>query len=213
MRSENLFVLGSLLGSTLLGSTLVACDPPLVPTAEDTAAYLGLVDGKTFTYAGSNVTETHEIKKSSLVAPDTLTFDIIAKQNGFIVDDRTLTLELSVDAVRLARFFDCVTRCGQPSTKIDVFEIPLDGGNQKQTDVEVALTENGADAGTAQERHTFLVNNAAPVTVAGEELEGFLVSWTRVRDDDTETSLFTIVEDRGIVKWTGFDGTEIALAE
>lgn len=186
-----------------------ACPPPEVPGPQDAAAYLGLAVGSTATFAAGDVAATLETKQSSVLRDDALVFDLIAKESGFVKDDRTFTLAVGVDSTALVRFFDCISRCGQPSADIPFLNIPLRTGDSSETAVEVAVSENGIDAGVVAETHTLIVGDEAEVTVPAGTFTGFTVSWSRVRDGASQTSLLTIVPDTGIVAWQTFDGADL----
>lgn len=187
------------------------CTPPDVRGPEDTAAYLGLAVGSTTTFASGDLEATLETKQSSLLRDDALVFDLLAKESGFVKDDRTFSLAVDVDGAQLARFFDCVSRCGQPAADIPFLKIPLETGDSTDTTVDVVVSENGIETGTAAETHTVIVGDEAEITVPAGTFTGFTVSWTRVRADVPQTSLLTIVPDTGIVAWTTFDGGELEL--
>src|SRR5688572_9154294 len=134
------------------------CPQPDLPTAEDTAAYLGLAIGKTTTFAiDENVDETHELTQSSILSQDGLVFEHIAKQNGFLTQERTFALEVDADSAQIVRQNDCIVECGELDKPIALFGVPLDEGAQAETDVVVSKSTNGQDAGTVEESHSILV--------------------------------------------------------
>ena len=177
---------------------LAGCPGPRQPTAADAAAYLGLAAGTTFSYAaGANLTETHDVKTSSILAGDDVVFDVLAKQNGFEVDERTLSIDVGVKDVKLARFFDCITNCGQPSAPVDFLTVPLKSGQQHQTEVDVVQTHNGNPLPSTHETHTLVVGDESDVTVPAGTFTGFTVAWTRDQDGDVKTSVFVLVPRPG----------------
>lgn len=210
-----------------------ACKPPAVPGPEDGASYLGLGKGKTLTYdLGGSLSETHEMKESSLLVEGRLVFDVLARQNGFAVEERTLTLAVGVEDVQIVRFFDCITRCGQPAEPIPFLALPLDEGQQSEIEVDIALSRNGADEGTVTEKHLFIVGAASDVTVPAGTFPAHTVSWTRTVDGQSESAVLRIspagvppggfaqardgdeppAPGAGIVSWDGFDGSQLRLA-
>jgi hypothetical protein len=196
---------------------LGACPGPKVPTAQDSADYLGLAQRTTRTYQlGGGITETHDVTESSIVSETGgLVFDVIAKQNGFVTEatqDRTYSIEVGVDAARIRRLYDCIVRCGELSQPIDLFPIPLDEGAQAETTVDVSVTENGGAPVVTSETHTILVGSETDVTVPAGNYTGYQVSWSRARADQSDTAVLVLVPDVGVVRWDGFDGSRLELA-
>lgn len=193
----------------LLVAPSMGCTPPEVPTPDDAAAYLGLAAGTTTAFASGPLEATVEVKQSSVVRDEALVFDVIAKESGFVEDDRTFTIAVGVEDTSIVRFFDCISRCGTPATDIAFVSVPLTSGDSVSTETDVALLENGVDGGAVTEKHTIVVGEEAEVTVPAGTFTGITVSWTRTRDGDAQTSLLTIAPETGIVAWTTFDGAEL----
>lgn len=196
-----------LVAPALLGA--LACQPPDVPTPEDAAAYLGLAAGSTVDFDSAGSVATLEVKQSSLLRDDALVFDLISKEQGFVKDERTFTIAVGVEATSIVRFADCIQRCGTPDADIPFVTVPLDSGDSAETDVTVTVLANGVEESVTTEKHTILVGGEAETTVPAGDFTGFTVSWTRARDEATQTSLLTIVPEVGIVAWKTFDGGDL----
>lgn len=213
---------------------LLACAPPAQPGPEDGAAYLGIAAGQTFRYdAGGNVSETHELKASSVLVEGKLVFDLVARQNGFVVDERSLTLAVGPEDVQIVRFADCITVCGQPAEPIPFLALPLDDGQQSEIEVEVARTRNGTDEGSVTEKHVFITSGVADVTVPAGTFQAHTVSWTRTREGQSDSAVLRIAPaavsptelrraaerdeppapGQGIISWDAFDGAQLELAQ
>lgn len=192
----------------LVVPALAACPPPDVPTPEDAAAYLGLSAGSLVEFDAAGANASLEVKQSSLLRDDALVFDLIAKEQGFVVDDRTFSIAVGVEETSIVRFFDCIQRCGTPAADIPFVTVPLDSGDSAETDVNVTVVVNGEES-EAEEKHTILVSGEEDIAVPAGNFTGFKVSWTRAREGDRQNSLLTIAPDVGIVAWQTFDGKEL----
>jgi hypothetical protein len=199
----------SALAPLVAAALLAACPAPHVPGPEDAAAYLGIAAGSTLAFQSGAVEATIEMRASSVLRDEALVFDLLSKESGFVNDDRTFSIAVSAADARLVRFFDCISKCGQPNTDIPFLAVPLVAGDSFETQVDVKNIVNGQDAGTSVETHTIIVGDEAEVTVPAGAFTGFTLSWSRVRDDVVQTSLMTIVPDTGIVSWSTFDGAEL----
>lgn len=192
-----------------------ACPQPEEPPGPEVgASYLGLSIGQTFNYddAASGLTEKLEVKQSSLLLDGKLVFDLFASQNGFQKDERTFTIAVDADEAVLARFFDCVTQCAQPSAPIPFLQIPLKAGQAADSSVELARSSNGVDEGTATEQHAFVVAGPNDVTVPAGTFSAYTVTWTRTRDEQSDAAVLKIAPETGIISWLGFDGAQLQLA-
>jgi hypothetical protein len=190
--------------------------PPDVVTADDGAAYLGLVAGSTLTYsAGAGVTETHEVKQSDVLFGGGLAVDVLAKQNGFANDERTLTFGVDVAQVSIVRFFDCLAHCAQPDQPIAFLNWPLNEGDVV-TGEAVVTEARGAETTARNERHTTTVGASQSITVAEGTYDAFPITWQRTTTDDvgnatTDSAVLYVAPDVGIVKHEAFDGTTLEL--
>lgn len=195
---------------------VTGCQPPAGPTAEEGAAYLGLVSGTTFNYAISDgLTESHEVKDSGVLF-DGESVDVLAKQNGFANDERTLTLGVDVESVSILRFLDCVARCGALSAPIPFLQWPLEEGQSVQGEAEVTVTANGASV-IHTERHSTTVGASESITVPAGSFDAFLINWTTttINADASESSEVNVLHwspDVGIVKWDAPDGSVLELS-
>lgn len=199
-------------------SAATACPAPDGVTPDDGAAYLGLTSGTTFTYAISDgLNETHEMKNSGVLFAGGLAVDVLAKQNGFANDERTMSLGVDVEGVSLLRFFDCIARCGSLSEPIPFLKWPLEEGQNTQGEAVVTLTD-GADTTTQTERHSTTVSGPVSVSVpAGDYDDAFLIAWTRTviatdGSEESQTAQLHWVPNLGVVKQQSFDNTNLELA-
>ena len=195
----------------------LACTPAPGPTAAEGAAHLGLESGTTFSYiAGESVTETHEVKTSGVLF-DGVAVDVLAKQNGFAKDERTITFGVDVAQASILRFQDCIARCAQPSAPIPFLNWPLTEGDSVEGDVDVTVSDGDSEV-VRRERHTTTVGPPESVTVrAGTFDDAFLISWTRTitnvdESTESESNVLRWVPDLGIVKWDAPDGTVLELS-
>lgn len=197
---------------------LVGCPAPSGPTAADGARYLGLDEGTIFTYAISDgLSETHEVKTSGVLF-DGVAVDVLAKQNGFANDERTLTLGVDVAGVSILRFFDCLARCGSLDAPIPFLQWPLEEGQSTSGEAVVTLTA-GATTTTQTERHSTTVSGPTSISVpAGDYDDAFLIAWTRTTIDpvagteESETAQLHWVPGLGVVKQQSFDNTVLELS-
>lgn len=194
-----------------------ACAPPPEgPTADHGAAYLGLVPGTTLTYdAGPGLTESHELRDSGVLFAGGLAIDVVARQNGFAEDARTLTLGVDLAQVSIVRFFDCLARCGQPDQPIAFLNWPLVAGDVVAG--EATVTETTGTATTVhRESHRTTVGAPQSVTVGAGTFDAFPVSWQRTTEqpsgaESAESAALWFVPDVGLVKHQAFDGTTLSL--
>jgi hypothetical protein len=200
-----------------LSSTVGCAPPPDAPTADDGAAHLGLVAGTTKTYASSTgATETHEHVASDILLPDGLSVGLIARENGFAKEERSLTFGVDLEQASLVRFYSCLNACATPSAPIPFIGWPLRENARTEGEATVTVSENGAVVETRTERHATTVGAPAPVTVPAGTFDAFIVSWSRTRidargDEETETAVLHWVPDIGIVKHDTFDGVTLEL--
>jgi hypothetical protein len=194
---------------------LVACGPPREePTASDVAAYFGLVDGSERVYVGpSSQEETHSYALVPGVG-EGLVFDRTARRGGFVQDDLTQRFVVTLEGgLQMTRFLDCLTRCAEAATPLDVLPWPVEGGESVQSEAEVEVTENGETVETRTERHRFQVGSEEDVTVPAGSFPAFRVIWTRTIAEESTSSQFVIAPDEGIIVSEGFDGSSFELTE
>jgi hypothetical protein len=202
----------SVFGSVVCMSVLVGCPQKQEPTAKDGVSYLGLAAGQTRAYADGDLEETHSYGSSNVAAADGITVDVIAKDNGgFVVQSRSLTVEVTPTTSFLRRFNDCVNPCAQPEDPIAFLDWPLEPGAQKETETEVVLTENGTETGRQSQRHSVVVGDEGEVTVPAGSYDAFSVTWTLNVEGSIETHLLSVAADEGIVKWVTPDGKSLEL--
>jgi hypothetical protein len=193
-------------------------EQPDIVTAEDGAAYLGLEAGTTLTYAaGDGLTETHERKPSDVLFAGGLTVDVIARQNGFANDERTLTFGIDVQQVSIVRFFDCLSRCAQPDQPIAFLNWPLETGDTVVGEGVVSDLRNG-ETTARNERHTTTVGASQSVTVPAGTFDAFPITWQRTTADaagteTTDSAVLYLAPDTGVVKHEAFDGTTLELTD
>ncbi len=196
---------------------VVGCPaPPDAPGAEDGAAYLGLVPGKTLTYAaGPGLTEAHALRDSGVLYGGGLAVDVVATQNGFAEAARTLTWGVDVAQVSILRFFDCLSRCGQPDQPIAFLNWPLTAGDVVEGNA--AITETDGDQSSVRiETHRTTVGAVQSVTVGAGTFDAFAISWQRTTEtpdgnETSESAALWFVPDVGVVKHETFDGTTLEL--
>jgi hypothetical protein len=201
----------------LLVLAVAACAaPPDAPTAEAGAAELGLVPGTTLNYdAGPGLTEAHALRDSGFLFSGGLAVDVLATQNGFARDERTLTFGIDVAQVSLVRFFDCLRRCGQPDRPIAFLNWPLADGEVVEGSATVTETTDGVSV-LHIETHRTTVGAAVAVTVGAGTFEAFPIVWQRIIErpdgsENSESAALWIAPGTGIVKHETFDGTTLAL--
>jgi hypothetical protein len=202
----------------VVGFTVASgCAPAAGPSAEEGAAYLGLEEGTTFSYAISDgLSETHEIKKSGVLF-EGVAVDVVAKQNGFANDERTLSLGVDVEGVSILRFFDCIARCGALDAPIPFLQWPLEEGQTTKGEAVVTVTEGDASV-SHTEKHSTTVSGPLSITVpAGTFDDAFLISWTRTTVDVdgaevSDSALLHWVPELGVVKQASFDDTNLELS-
>ena len=195
-----------------------ACAAADVPTPDDGAAHLGLESGTTFTYNVSDgVTETHEVKASGVLFAG-VSVDVLAKQNGFAADARTMSVGVDVTQASLLRFFDCIVHCGTLDQPIPFLNWPLTEGDvvTGEATVTVIGSNDGTD-GVHNERHSTTVGPQSTVTVPAGDFDAFSISWTRTviesdGSEETELTLLSWAPDVGIVKHEAADGTVLELS-
>ena len=207
----------ALVASPLIVAAVAACPAPTdVVTPDDGAAYLGLVDGTTQTYrAGAGLTETHEVKKSDVLFAGGLSVDVLAKQNGFANDERTLSFGIDVQQVSIVRFFDCLAHCAQPDQPIAFLNWPLDEGDVVVGEAVVNELVAG-ETTTHEERHTTTVGASQSITVPAGTFDAFPITWQRTTTDaagveSSDSAVLYLSPDTGVVKHETFDGTTLEL--
>lgn len=200
-------------------ATLSACPAPSGgPLPEDGASHLGLVEGTTLTYASSTgATETHEFVRSDLQVLGGLTVGLLAKENGFAKEDRSLTFVVDVEQASLGRFFSCINACATVDAPIPFIGWPLTEGARVEGEAAVTESQNGEVVQTRTERHATTIGAAADITVPAGTFNAFVVSWSKTIIDatgaeDTETAVLHWAPDVGIVKHETFDGVTLELS-
>lgn len=193
------------------------CGPSLA-VSEQAANYFNLHDGASFTYeAETGLSETHEYSRAADPDPDDREiFERVARRGGFLEDDGTFTLAVTDDRqVLITRYYDCVTRCGDLSEPVVMFDTwPLEGGQVAETDTLVTLTRNGDPDGTRLESHRFQVGAPSALDIAaGAFEEAFTVVWTRTIEGDSDSSTFTVAPEAGFVVIEPFGGARMELVE
>jgi hypothetical protein len=200
-----------------VSSTVACAPPPDAPTADDGAAHLGLVAGTTKTYASSTgATETHEHVASDILLTDGLSVGLVARENGFAKEERSLTFGVDLEGASIVRFFSCLNACATASAPIPFVAWPLEENVRTEGEAIVTVSENGAVVETRTERHATTVGTLAPVTVPAGTFDAFVVSWSRTLIDaqgneETETAVLQWAPDVGIVKHDTFDGVTLEL--
>lgn len=197
------------------GVGATGCTPTSAPpSAEDAAAYLGLQAERQVTFdVGGGASEVHTVQASSVLVQDALVFDVIARSSsGFSVPERTWTIAVDAASARLVRFSDCISSCRQPASPVAFLDVPVDSGSSVETEVGVTVTDNTGAETAVQERHVFLVADAAEVETPSGTYEAHPVTWTRVIEGAVQTAVLYLAPDTGVVGWDGFDGTRLRLA-
>jgi len=197
------------LGVALL-THLAGCTGGGRPLGELCAEYFGMVDGRTFEYQGPSLSEIHAYTRRPGIE-DRWIFDRKVTRGGFVEDDTTFSVEATAEGIFIIRYFDCITRCGEPSEPIKVLEFPVNAGDSSETEVELEIMENGAVTETRTEKHRFAVASPAEVTVPAGTFNGFNVVWTRTVDGVSSTAGLVFVENIGFVSVEPFDGGTYAL--
>ncbi len=204
---------------SLLAIVLAAagCPAPAGPTAQDGALHTGLVSGTTFTYSiGNGLSETHEVKDSGFLFGGGLAVDVLAKQNGFVQDERTLTFGIDIEQVSIVRLFDCIARCGTLDAPIPFLSWPLEEGQTTEGEAVVSVSEADGTSTLHRERHSTTVSGPKEVTVAAGTFDAFLISWSRTStapdgEETIESALLRLAPNVGVVQQDAFDGTALEL--
>ncbi len=197
----------------------VACAAPSGPGAEEGAAYLGLTVGTSFTYATSTGTsETHELVNSDLQQLGALTVGLKATENGFAVDERSLTFGIDVKEASLMRFFNCLDRCATSDVPISFVQWPLEEGQRTEGEGTITESRGGEVVQTRRERHATTVGALADVTVPAGTFPAHIVTWSRTTIDGVgvevgiDTTVLQWAPDVGIVRAEYDDGFTIELS-
>ena len=190
---------------------------PAGPSADEGAAHLGLVEGRTLTYDSSTgATETHEFKASDLQVLGGLTVGLLAKENGFAKESRSLTFAVDVEQASLARFFSCLNECATIDAPIPFIGWPLEEGARVEGEGTVTESRDGEVVQIRTERHATTIGPQADVTVPAGTFSAFVVSWAKTIVDaagaeTTETAVLQWAPDVGIVRHETFDGVTLEL--
>ncbi|MCP4500607.1 MAG: hypothetical protein GY822_11665 [Deltaproteobacteria bacterium] len=181
------------------------------PTALEGAAYFGLSDGAEHSYIRSNgLTEIHSYERVSETEEEEV-FERIARSGGFIVDDRTLTLEATADGLYITRLHDCVTLCGELSKDLLLFNWPIDDNVTLEQSIDVTVTRNNVDEGAHTEDHRVVIGSEEERSINGTTYLGFDALWTRTIDDDVQSARLFVVPEVGIASLEGFDGVTLEI--
>gem|GEM_PF-1908477 len=186
-----------------------ACIEPI--NAQDGALYLGLSDGLEQTYTRSDgLSETHSYERISDDESGEEIFERMAiYAGGFVVDDRTMTVEATATDLRITRLHDCVTRCGELNTPLVLFTWPIEANSTHTSQATVDLLVNNEDQGSHDEDHRIAFGGEEERSVNGTTYTGYDAVWTRTKttdgDDDTATARLFFVPEVGFVSIEGFD--------
>jgi hypothetical protein len=189
------------------------------PFPEDGAAHLGLVEGTTLTYFSSTgAIETHEFVPSDVQSLGGLTVGLLARENGFAKEDRSLTFVVDVAQASLGRFFSCLNACATVDQPIPFIGWPLTESARVEGEAIVTERLNSEIVEVRTERHTTTIGAAADITVPAGTFNAFVVSWSKTIIDadgaeETDTAVLHWAPDVGIVKHETFDGITLELSE
>jgi hypothetical protein len=204
-------------GGLLLALALATggCNNPTL--AELTAQYFNLPDEGTFTYASeAGLSETHDYARedNDEGEDNRFAYQRTARRGGFLQDDATVLFEVNDDRqLIITRYFDCVTRCGELSTPVVVFDTwPLEGGTAAETTTLVTLTRNGDPDGERTEEHRFAIGDEEAITTpAGTFESAYTVVWTRTIEDESSSASLVVSPFNGFIVIEDFSGQRFEL--
>jgi hypothetical protein len=182
---------------------------PKMATPEEGATYFGLGDGLTSTWARDDqVSEVHAMT-TGVGVRDGVALDVVARENGLVVDARTRTLEVTDEALLLTRALDCLRDCESFEPPVVLARWPLSLGAVAES--SVVVTRTGSSPGTVDEVHRTTVGDPIDVEVPAGLFTGQPIVWTRTRDDVTTSARLVVVPNVGIVVIEDFDAHQLAL--
>ncbi len=205
-------------GLTLLA--LAACGPgePEL-SAEDVAAHMGLVDGRTLHYEvtlGSASSEDHSYQRSLSYA-GRVVFSRNETNNNFQRVDSdgigaVTDLEATLDGLQMLARGDCLPRCGDYDPPVQMLPYPLATGSRIETSSTLTIRE-GDTSSTVEERHVFTVGSLGTVSTPAGQQEAYEIGWQRFVDGgDLQAATLYLVPELGLVGIDRFDGTSLRLS-
>lgn len=193
-----------------LAPCLFACGPA-IPLNEQSANYFGLKDGGEYQYQNESSQEMiHTYERSN--DDESFIFFREATQGGFIIDEMTMVVEAVDDGLQINQFYDCLTRCGDPSEPVKMFTWPMEEGDDQRTELTVSVTENGQSSLSREESHRFAVGAETTKNLPIGSSLGFDVIWTRTIDGETDTAALFVVPELGFGELELFSGEKYELA-
>ena len=194
----------------LLFSIGCQTEPEMSPL-EASSTYFGLSNETRCFERNDGVLENWDIK--TMVQGEAYwQYLITATSNGFVTQDRSLTLRVKTDGLFLESWHDCSSSCLKPEPIVQMWSNPIYARERNESVVKVNETL-GAISEEYDETHVFFVGESKEISVLGGSEEGFDIQWIRTRGDDISTNTLTFVPQRGLVAWVDDTGTELTLIE
>ena len=137
---------------------------------------------------------------------------VTATSNGFVKQERSLSLYVKPDGLFLESWHDCASSCLKPDSIIAMWSRPIYERERNENSVSVTETL-GTYSEDHDETHVFFVSESKEISVLGGFEEGYDIQWIRTRGDDISTNTLTFVPQRGLVAWVDDTGTELTLIE
>jgi hypothetical protein len=192
--------------------------PRAEPTATDGLAHLGWLPGTTMTYdAGEGLTETQEFRDSGVIVEDGAAVDVVARQNGFAAEERTMSLGADLEGISLLRLYSCLGRCGLLERPIAFLSWPLTTGDVVSGEAQVTET-NGTLSTVRTEQHRTTVGASQSLTVPAGTFDAFTITWQRTTTPETgapvvDSAVLYLAPETGIVKHETFAGQILELTD
>lgn len=202
---------GKRIGLSAAALLMLGCGSS-IPLNEQSAEYFGLMDQAEFVYeteAGQEMQHTYDRTSDD----EKMEFFREATQGGFMLDEQTMILEATDTGLQINQFYDCLTRCGQLSEPIPMFQWPLEEGDEERTEVTVELSINGEPSGTVEEVHRFAVGTESTKTLPIGDHSGFEVIWTRTQDGVADSAALFLVPELGFGRIELFSGGDYSLSQ
>ncbi|MBL91089.1 MAG: hypothetical protein CMH56_04655 [Myxococcales bacterium] len=194
-------------------SLLFACgQEEEVPPLQLAADYFGLADGDRKCFSRSDgADEAWTVTKYT--ETDTVwQYQVQAENNGFVVQDRTLSLDVTEEGLFLSSWMDCKNACMTPNSPLKMLSNPV--YDRDRFEVEATIEQlSGVLTEEVTETHVFFASEEKPINTLEGLKDGHDIQWTRTQGDDVWSHTLVFVGDEGFIGWTDSNGIKLAQVE
>ena len=174
--------------------------------------YYGLADGVKRCFSRSDGATEEWVLTKYTETDSTLQYQVQAETEGFVVQDRTLTLNVTTDGLFLASWNDCKSTCLTPAEPIKILGNPVYA--RDRFEVEATIEQlSGVLTEEVKETHLFFASEKKPINTLTGLKDGYDIQWTRTRDEEVWSHTLVFIGNDGFIGWTDSNGLELTQVE